>query len=166
MISRRYNIITFFPYSLLLQFNRMANCYFLIIAILSCFPAISPYSPFSSFVRTIPYLPIVSAIVCDMPLYDAWRLRRLPETQVWWRAECFAGHHSNNFRIWEKNLERCSCWRFAQSKFRAIFKVDEMEIISADIVVLQTSMDGICFIETSSLDGEKNLKPKQAIKET
>lgn len=41
-----------------------------------------------------------------------------------------------------------------------------MEIISADIVVLQTSMDGICFIETSSLDGEKNLKPKQAIKET
>lgn len=47
-----------------------------------------------------------------------------------------------------------------------LLRVDEMEIISADIVVLQTSMDGICFIETSSLDGEKNLKPKQAIKET
>lgn len=41
-----------------------------------------------------------------------------------------------------------------------------MEIISADLIVLQTALDGVCFIETSSLDGEKNLKPKQAINET
>lgn len=41
-----------------------------------------------------------------------------------------------------------------------------MEIISADVIVLQTALDGTCFIETSSLDGEKNLKPKQAVKET
>lgn len=45
-------------------------------------------------------------------------------------------------------------------------QIEEMEIISADVIVLQTGLDGTCFIETSSLDGEKNLKPKQAVKET
>lgn len=37
----------------------------------------------------------------------------------------------------------------------------------ADLVVLGSSFEnGVCYIETSSLDGEKNLKPKSAIKET
>jgi phospholipid-transporting ATPase len=31
----------------------------------------------------------------------------------------------------------------------------------ADLIVFSTSLEGgLCFIETSSLDGEKNLKPK------
>ena len=30
----------------------------------------------------------------------------------------------------------------------------------ADLVVLQTALGGPCYIETSSLDGEKNLKQK------
>jgi len=45
--------------------------------------------------------------------------------------------------------------------------VKENEPFSADLVVLGTSLgNGACFIETSSLDGEKNLKPKSAIPET
>lgn len=47
----------------------------------------------------------------------------------------------------------------------------------ADLLVLGTAYEngrkkdwclfiGVCYIETSSLDGEKNLKPKSAIKET
>ena len=45
--------------------------------------------------------------------------------------------------------------------------VKENEPFPADLVVLGTCFDtGACFIETSSLDGEKNLKPKSAISET
>ena len=40
--TRKYNIITFLPKSLLLQFMRFANIYFLIIAIIQCLPIISP----------------------------------------------------------------------------------------------------------------------------
>ena len=40
-------------------------------------------------------------------------------------------------------------------------------MIPADVVVLGSEFEsGACYIETSSLDGEKNLKPKSALKET
>jgi len=35
-----------------------------------------------------------------------------------------------------------------------------------NILFLIITKKGVCFIETSSLDGEKNLKPKSAIGET
>jgi phospholipid-transporting ATPase len=45
--------------------------------------------------------------------------------------------------------------------------VKENESFPADLVVLSTYFEsGVCFIETSSLDGEKNLKPKSAIGDT
>ena len=45
--------------------------------------------------------------------------------------------------------------------------VKENEFFPADLVVLSSSFaNGICFIETASLDGEKNLKPKMSTKET
>jgi phospholipid-transporting ATPase len=40
-------------------------------------------------------------------------------------------------------------------------------MIPADTIVLGSEFEsGVCYIETSSLDGEKNLKPKSALKET
>ena len=43
--TKKYNIITFLPKALLLQFIRVANIYFLITAILQCIPIISPLGP-------------------------------------------------------------------------------------------------------------------------
>ena len=40
-------------------------------------------------------------------------------------------------------------------------------MFAADILILGSNLEnGVCYIETSSLDGEKNLKPKSAIKTT
>ena len=48
-----------------------------------------------------------------------------------------------------------------------ILLIEADEIISADCIILSSfNKDGTCFIETSSLDGEKNLKPKVTINET
>jgi phospholipid-transporting ATPase len=45
--------------------------------------------------------------------------------------------------------------------------VEENEAFPSDLLVLGTSIpSGVCYIETSSLDGEKNLKNKSSIKET
>lgn len=39
-------------------------------------------------------------------------------------------------------------------------------MIPADVIVMQTSEEnGICFVETMNLDGETNLKTRQAPKE-
>lgn len=45
--------------------------------------------------------------------------------------------------------------------------VEENDPFPADLIVFGSSIEsGVCYIETSSLDGEKNLKPKSALKET
>ena len=46
--TTKYNAFSFFFLSLLFQFKRFANIYFLMISIMCAFPAISPYNPFSS----------------------------------------------------------------------------------------------------------------------
>ena len=45
-----------------------------------------------------------------------------------------------------------------------VIRIEDQDYLPADIIVLATSNDnGSCFIQTSSLDGEKNLKPKFAL---
>ena len=42
-------------------------------------------------------------------------------------------------------------------------KVHEDEPFPCDLIIIESALEkGQCFIETSSLDGEKNLKPKGA----
>ncbi len=49
---------------------------------------------------------------------------------------------------------------------KKIFKLCEW-IFKADIVLISTSEpNGLCFIETAELDGETNLKVRQALEET
>lgn len=44
--------------------------------------------------------------------------------------------------------------------------IKEDEAIPADVVLICSSnAEGSCYIMTSSLDGEKNLKPKYSVKE-
>jgi len=46
-------------------------------------------------------------------------------------------------------------------------KIRDNEVVPADCVCLNSSTDGgVAFIETASLDGEKNLKPRGADPET
>ena len=46
--TTKYSLVSFLPKSLMTQFYRYANIYFLIIAVLQCFPDISPLHPFSA----------------------------------------------------------------------------------------------------------------------
>lgn len=58
--TTKYNILTFLPYSLILQFRRYANFYFLACAILQSIPTISPLSPLSAV------LPLVFVLTLSM----------------------------------------------------------------------------------------------------
>lgn len=46
--TTKYNIFTFLPLSLILQFKRYANIYFLIEAVMQSIPLISPLNPASA----------------------------------------------------------------------------------------------------------------------
>ena len=48
-----------------------------------------------------------------------------------------------------------------------LVKVEQEEIFPADLILMNSSIEGgVAFIETASLDGEKNLKPRNAYPQT
>jgi P-type E1-E2 ATPase len=48
-----------------------------------------------------------------------------------------------------------------------LVKVNKGEAFPCDLIIISSSeKEGLCYVETSSLDGETNLKDKQAPKET
>ena len=78
-------------------------------------------------------------------------------------------HRLNQLSEWS-SLETKTV-RTDQLKVGDIIKVHDDEIIPADCFVLasgsslESQSGGQCYIATSTLDGERNLKPKIAIKE-
>ena len=70
--TTKYNIITFLPKALLIQFVRLANIYFLICAILQCIPIISPLGASSA---VIPILFVLSVSVIREGLEDCSRAK-------------------------------------------------------------------------------------------
>ena len=70
--TRKYNCITFLPKSLFYQFNRPANIYFLITAILQCIPMISPLGPTSA---VLPLFIVLSASLIREGIEDCARGR-------------------------------------------------------------------------------------------
>ncbi len=48
-----------------------------------------------------------------------------------------------------------------------IVKVNKNEVVPADILILKTSLEnGFCYLQTSNLDGESALKPREALIKT
>lgn len=48
-----------------------------------------------------------------------------------------------------------------------LLKIYRDEPFPADLIVVDTSFEnGVCYIETGALDGEKNMKPKSSLRET
>ena len=148
--TARYNVLDFFPKALILQFKRYANIYFLIIAVLQSISIISPLNPFSA---VAPFLFVLGLSMVREGLEDLTRHRSDRESNS---SKCVA-YLDGQFLEYE--------WHKLQ--VGDIVLVKDMEIIPADIIAIATGNEnGACFIETSSLDGEKNLKPKGAPKET
>lgn len=47
-----------------------------------------------------------------------------------------------------------------------ILQIAQDECFPADLLVLGSNLEGVCYIETGALDGEKNLKPRAALVDT
>jgi len=142
--TTKYNAITFLPFSLLKQFSRLANIYFLIIAILSLIPEISSISPVTAI------LPLVFVLVVSM-------IREGLEDFSRYRSD----RASNNKKVMKLNEDN----EFANATSKDL-QVGDIVLIfgddtfAADIVLLKSSNGVNAFIQTSSLDGEKNLKKR------
>ena len=148
--TAKYNFATFIPKFLLEQFSKYANLFFLFTAIIQQVPGVSPTNRWTT-VGPLSVVLLVSAIkeiVEDVKRHSSDRELNRSPTHV----------------LVRDTFERK---RWVQLKVGDIIKVSSGEPIPADIVLITSSEpEGLCYIETANLDGETNLKIKQALPET
>jgi len=146
----KYNLITFLPKSLLFQFFRLANVYFLIIAIIQSIPSISPLSPSTAIA---PLVFVVSVSIIREGIEDLNRHKY--DNQM--NGEKVVVFRENE---WKKSIS-------GNLMVGELVLVRKDETFPADLILLDSNLpEGACFVETGTLDGEKTLKNKFANKTT
>lgn len=155
--TSKYEIYNFLPKFLMEEFNpntKIANCYFLTIAILQTIPAITNTNGLPTTL-----IPLIIVVLIDgifQVLEDLARHRADKEANA---------SSALRFNYTSKSFISC---RWLDIEVGDIIKIKSRETIPADIVILgvaekTATPQGICYVETKSLDGETNLKVRNTL---
>ncbi|KAI9678940.1 MAG: aminophospholipid translocase [Trizodia sp. TS-e1964] len=148
--TAKYNIATFVPKFLFEQFSKYANLFFLFTAALQQIPNISPTNRYT----TIGPLIIVLLVSAGKELVEDWKRKTSDKSLNHSKARVLKGQTFQDTK-------------WVNVSVGDIIRVESEEPFPADLVLLASSEpEGLCYIETANLDGETNLKIKQAIPET
>ncbi|KAI2626624.1 phospholipid-translocating P-type ATPase [Hypoxylon sp. NC1633] len=148
--TAKYNVATFLPKFLIEQFSKFANVFFLFTAALQQIPNLSPTNPYT----TIGPLGVVLLISAGKELVEDYR-----------RKQADSALNNSKARVLRGSSFEEAKW--INVAVGDIVRVESEEPFPADIVLLASSEpEGLCYIETANLDGETNLKIKQALPET
>ncbi|XP_049629083.1 phospholipid-transporting ATPase FetA-like [Suncus etruscus] len=148
--TSKYNLLNFLPLNLFKQFQRLANAYFLILLILQLIPQISSLAWHTT---VIPLMVVLSITAVKDASDDVKR-------------------HNNDKQVNNRPVLVLMNGRMKQEKWMNIevgdiIKIENNKPVPADMLLLCSSEPyGLTYIETSELDGETNLKVKQAMKAT
>uniref|UniRef100_A0A0N5BVR4 Phospholipid-transporting ATPase n=1 Tax=Strongyloides papillosus TaxID=174720 RepID=A0A0N5BVR4_STREA len=146
----KYSVFTFLPRFLLEQFRRYNNIFFLIIALLQQIPDVSPTGRYTT---AGPFL-IILFISALKEIFEDVKRRRL-DIKV------------NNFKTLVLRNGRWEEISWKNIAVGDVLKIENNHLIPADLVILSSSeLNSMAYIETSNLDGETNLKIRQALPET
>uniref|UniRef100_A0A7N9AZ51 Phospholipid-transporting ATPase n=1 Tax=Mastacembelus armatus TaxID=205130 RepID=A0A7N9AZ51_9TELE len=143
--TSKYNIFTFLPLNLYEQFRRLANAYFLFLFFLQLIPQISSLPWFTTAVPLI----LVLAMTAVKDASDDINRHR-SDNQV------------NNRKVDVLIEGENEKWMNVQ--VGDIIKLENNQFVTADLLLLSSSEPlNLVYIETAELDGETNLKVKQAL---
>ena len=128
--TSKYTMVNFLPHSLLAQFKRFANVYFLIITVLSAIPTISPFNPISA-ILPFAFILLVSMIREGIEDY---------------------GRHKS-----DKEMNQATCLKYKGLKPKKdkwlnlqvgdVVQIEDNQFFPADIVPVTTGIKGgNCFI--------------------
>ena len=144
--TTKYNALTFLPKALLYQFVRLANIYFVFTAVLQSIPIISPLSP-ATAIAPIVFVLTVSLI---REAVEDLKRRSLDNEQNANEVETY--REGNWIKIQSGDLQ-----------MGEIVRVKKDGTFPSDLMLIDSNLpDGVCFIETGTLDGEKTLKIKSS----
>ena len=147
--TSKYNYLTFLPKSILIQFLRVYNFYFLAIVVFQGIPAIST-SPV--YLAALPFIFVIGISVLR-ELFEEIKRRRNDRLL-----------NSSKAMVLRDSKFHETTW--AQLVVGDIVFVEEKEVFPADLLLLQCSDSyGNAYIQTMTLDGEQALKPRQSFTE-
>ncbi|XP_011471529.1 phospholipid-transporting ATPase ID isoform X1 [Oryzias latipes] len=145
--TSKYNIFTFLPLNLFEQFRRLANAYFLFLLILQMIPQVSSLSWFTTAVP----LAIVLSITAAKDASDDIN-----------RHKCDKQVNNREVEVLIDGELKKEKWMDVQ--VGDIIKLENNEFVTADLLLLSSSEPlNLVYVETAELDGETNLKVKQAL---
>ncbi|KAM0671598.1 P-type ATPase [Ordospora colligata] len=155
IVTSKYTAFTFFPLNMYHQLSRPSNLFFLLTLILLSIPSISPFSPFT-------YLLAFAIVVGASMVKDG--------VEDYRRHQHDKAMNQKPANVIRKGSDRVSVEEIyvedlLAGDFILIMKDQE---VPGDVVLLNSKVEtrnGVrckphCFVETSNLDGESNLKKK------
>ncbi|XP_015262299.1 PREDICTED: phospholipid-transporting ATPase ID-like, partial [Gekko japonicus] len=145
--TAKYNLFTFLPLNLFEQFQRIANAYFLFLLILQLIPQISSLSWFTTVVPLV----LVLAVSAAKDAIDDFN-RHQSDKQV----------NNRPVQVLLNGRLKAECWRNVE--VGDVIKLEKNNFVTADLLLLSSSEPhSLIYIETAELDGETNLKVRQAL---
>ncbi|XP_024876630.1 probable phospholipid-transporting ATPase IF isoform X1 [Temnothorax curvispinosus] len=140
IVSHKYTIWNFIPKNLFEQFRRVANIYFLITTII----AVAIESPISPLTSALPLFFVILVTACKQGYEDYLRYKT---------------DKRDNRRSVSVIRNKCTQDIYCeQIVVGDLVKVSRNEDVPCDIVLLYSETPGCCYVTTSNLDGETNLK--------
>nr|XP_060465380.1 phospholipid-transporting ATPase FetA-like isoform X1 [Panthera onca] len=145
--TSRYNVFNFLPLNLFEQFQRLANAYFLVLLFLQLIPQISSLAWYTT---VIPLMVVLSITAVKDAIDDMKRHQN--------------DNHVNNRSVMVLMNGRIKEDKWMNIQVGDIIKLRNNQPVTADMLLLSSSEPySLTYIETAELDGETNLKVKQAI---
>ncbi|XP_072771152.1 phospholipid-transporting ATPase IC [Nerophis lumbriciformis] len=145
--SYKYSVLTFLPLTLFEQFQQPANLYFLFMVVLQSIPIISSIAWYISVVPVLIILSVkgIKDLINDMA-------RRGSDSAINSRPCDVLVSQSFITAQWK---DLC---------VGDIVRIHKDQIIPADLLLLCSSEhQSLCYVETADIDGETNLKYRQAL---
>lgn len=147
--TRKYSWFSFLPVSLLFQFRSLSNSYFLMTATIMLIPGVSPISPYSA-ITPLCFVLFVSEVREFIEEYQKYR-RDLQTNE-----EAITRLVKSGDRV---EYEKTNWGSLCPGD---LVVLQDRDKVPADIVLMASGSGNCSYVETSNLDGETNLKSKEA----
>ncbi|KAM9586076.1 phospholipid-transporting ATPase VA [Trichechus inunguis] len=163
--TTKYTLLSFLPKNLFEQFHRLANVYFVFIALLNFVPAVNAFQPGLALAPVL----FILAVTAFKDLWEDYSRHRSDHEINHLGCLVYSRSPTCN-SLANKCLFTREEKRFVNRFWKELRVGDFVrlrcnEIIPADVLLLSSSdPDGLCHIETANLDGETNLKRRQVVR--
>ncbi|GAB7345624.1 hypothetical protein MBLNU457_3920t1 [Dothideomycetes sp. NU457] len=163
--SSRYTLYNFLPRQIFAQFSKLANFYFLTIAILQMIPGLSTTGTYTTIIPLSFFVMIAMA----KEGYDDLRRYRLDKIENNQEIEVLHAYQPmttteelEEGRIKHEGPIHWSTTKWHNLQVGDVIRLNRNQAVPADIMLLNSQGENnVANVETMALDGETNLKSKQ-----